>query len=155
MTAPARPFFGGVPTAPDVEKLLEHFGVPQPGVITYSDLSEVLGMRWRTARFRSVVDAWRHRLRREHNISTRAELGEGIRILAEHERADVARDQLRRGARSSAKAVREVRDTRIEQLDEKQRAHHDHVAMVAERIFHATTEAVRQITPPRAPRQLP
>lgn len=84
-------YFGGVPTEPDVQKLVDKFGVPAPGVIAHADLEKVLGLTVKESRYRTVVGAWRGRLLREHNVASVAAIGEGIRILTEPERVEYGR----------------------------------------------------------------
>jgi hypothetical protein len=59
----------GVPTAPDVKRLDEALGVPIEGsVILYDRLSEIIQAPKKSNRFRTVLNAWRRKLFREHNI---------------------------------------------------------------------------------------
>lgn len=59
----------GVPTRADVEQLMKAFGLPAAGVvITYAEVEEAGHIRYGTDRWRTVTDAWRKRLLREHRI---------------------------------------------------------------------------------------
>jgi len=102
-------FFGGVPTEPDVRKLVDRFGTPEPGIIAHEDVEAVLGHGRLTSRYRTVVWVWRRRLFRQSNIDMIAEPGVGFRVLTSGERVDVCvRDlgqtvtKLRRGGRRHA-----------------------------------------------------
>ena len=56
-------FRGGVPVAPDVRKLTDHFQTPAEGsMIPYDDIARIIGAAYGTNRFRSVVMAWRRDL---------------------------------------------------------------------------------------------
>lgn len=151
----ARPFFGGVPTGPDVERLIEHFGVPGPGLILHADIVAILGIDFRSSRYRCVVGIWRRRLRREHNISTEGVPGEGIRVLAEVERIGKSVRGLRSGTRKIGSAWREVRDVKTEELEPRERARADHTAALVGHVYNASAVAVRELAPPRALPQLP
>jgi hypothetical protein len=51
---------GGIPLAPDVAKLLEHYKTPEErSLIPYADIAKIIGAAVNTNRFRSVVAAWR------------------------------------------------------------------------------------------------
>lgn len=70
-TGSGRVYFGGVPTEPDVKKLLERFDVEDmiPGhEIKYSEVSEVIGQPKEASRWRTVTTAWRRRLEKDRNI---------------------------------------------------------------------------------------
>ncbi len=99
MSTKARPYWGGLPTEPDVKKLLAALGTPAPGLIPHERLEEITGHERGDGRYRTVVSAWRSRLLRESNLATRAEPNEGIRILTEPERVEESGRMLRKSAR--------------------------------------------------------
>lgn len=100
-----RVFLGGVPVAPDVDKLFEAFGLPAKGIVfTYRELEEVLGILMDSNRFTSVLNSWRKRLLREHNLVTEAVRGEGVRILTESQRVGHVVHRNRSAYRQARKA---------------------------------------------------
>ena len=82
MSDEASVYFGGIPVAPDVEKLFVMFEVPDPGtLITYAEIEEVIEIRRERTRFTTVVTAWRKKLLDDHNRVTEAVRNEGILVL--------------------------------------------------------------------------
>lgn len=56
------PWKDGLPTGPDVSLLQKEFQELKPGDRVEYELVEILlGMKWRTPRFKTVTDAWRRR----------------------------------------------------------------------------------------------
>lgn len=79
-------FLGGLPYGPAIKKLTERFGVPARGdVIPYEDVEAVLAVPWRSARFKSVTEAWRRGLHGAHGIYLVAVAGEAFRVLTDDE----------------------------------------------------------------------
>jgi hypothetical protein len=75
-------FNSGVPTEPDVKKLFESFGEPAVGAkVTYDEISKAIREEVGSNRFRSVVEAWRKTLYRNHNIVLRAVPGVGFEVM--------------------------------------------------------------------------
>lgn len=107
-TAKDTVFRGGVPLAPDVRKLVEHFGVPAIGArITYEEISGCLnGLSWRTKRWKAVTDKWRRTLDRDHNIITKAEPGTAFVVADSSSRVVITGETLTRGTRTIKKAHR-------------------------------------------------
>ena len=64
-------YFAGVPTEPDIKKLLESFDVEDmvPGYeIKYSEVSRVIDQPKEASRWRTVTTAWRNRLEKDRGI---------------------------------------------------------------------------------------
>src|SRR5688500_14685205 len=77
-------FYGGIPTTPDVNKLTEAFD-PRGGIsISYEEIEEIIGAKWPSNRFVTVVSRWRKLMFRERNIQSRAE-GKAIHFLTDDE----------------------------------------------------------------------
>lgn len=104
-------FTDGIPTAPDVKRLVEKFGVPKYGdLISYDETAEVIGFEYRTPRWRTVTTAWRKQLYREHNVLIRAEAAKGFVAADPSERVHIAgsgyKGALRKVVRSGDIALR-------------------------------------------------
>ena len=94
-------FGGGVPTAPDVKRLIDEIGVPSEGdVVKYSVISKVIGTDRKAYRWGTVVSAWKKRLYKEHNLVLIAEENVGFRVCDPSERIDVSRRKVRSGFRA-------------------------------------------------------
>jgi hypothetical protein len=116
-------FFGGVPTGMDVAKLMEL--ELSPGVdISYEKVTEIIGEKAGTSRFRTVTNAWRKRLFRERLLQSSAE-GGAFHFLT----ADAAHDKGRKGivhvGRISSRLRRDVEAVDLMALTgERQAKHH-------------------------------
>jgi hypothetical protein len=100
-------FLGGTPTKLDVDKLRDKFGVPKEGdVITFDDLESVLSVSRRTFRFKTVLNAWRKALDREHNVVFGPDRGKGLICLPPNERIELSLHKSRIGVRMVGRAGR-------------------------------------------------
>lgn len=150
-------FFGGVPTEPDVKKLIDAYGVPQPGMIPYADVAAVIGLDPKSTRWRSVTDAWRFRLRRENNIEVRAIPGMGFKVLTEQERIPDTYVALRQTARVAREANRRAVSIDSARLNDVDRTKRDHLCRATAMVATSTSTEVGSIAaalkpPPQMPR---
>jgi hypothetical protein len=136
----------GIPTDIDVHRLQETIGVPQPGdTISYHQIDKVLGLDRSQHRWKTVVNAWRRKLDREHNIILKARSNQGYVALDGAGRADycgrVYKGGLRRIVRASVVATRTDRlglnyeDVRVL----------DHISSTGAALRLAAATAARQI----------
>jgi len=139
-------FFGGLPTEMDVKKLLDRFGSPGPGLIPYEELEAVLGISWRTGRFRLIVKNWRRAMFREMNIDTAISPSAGVQVLQEWERVHVSHKDLKRSIRCARRSYVRVSAVRVDKLNEQQRTVHDHVVRHTQAVFLASTTHEKDLT---------
>lgn len=71
----SRMFLGGVPTGPEVDRLIKEIEARAGVEVTYEQVERITGVRQRENRFRSVTAAWRKRMFREKGIEVKAEGG--------------------------------------------------------------------------------
>jgi hypothetical protein len=148
MTAstPSRIFWGGVPTEPDVRKLLQHYGAPTEGtLIAYDELHAILHLP-KGSRFKSVLSAWRKQLMKEFNIDTKAEPGKGILILAPHERVNESSKNLIQAARRVRRGYLRASTVPVARLDATSRMKHDHVLRIGRLMHDAITTQSKALT---------
>ncbi len=94
------PHFAGMPTKPDVDRLMEHFGIPKEDqLLPWGDIEGVIGHRRGTHRFATVLSAWRRRLFREHNVVLDSVPGEGLVALSPDGRVEFGVRKERCGVR--------------------------------------------------------
>lgn len=80
-------FKGGVPTDPDVQKLLDKYGRPKIGqVFTYEEIADFLNTTKKSNRWCTVTWAWRRQIYRLHNIYLGCERGKAFIALKDSER---------------------------------------------------------------------
>lgn len=128
-------FFGGVPTEPDVKKLLEAWPLEQLNrdrgkVITHKEIARVIEEAVRSNRYRTVVTAWRKHLETNADVSLRivAERSVGYRVLHEHERTDHGLRDAKTATRGLKRAAVRVNMVDVTKLDDAQTKRHDHIA---------------------------
>lgn len=138
-----RIYLGGLPTAPIVKKLREAFDSTGPGeIISYQALADASGLKQKTSRFTTCLNAWRGEIRRQLNIETIAVAGEGIKLLAEGERADNSARTLKRGSRRVVKSYKQAAAIDTRKLTEEEKR----VAGICLRVTEAMAEAVQRAT---------
>jgi hypothetical protein len=102
---PGIPYFRGIPTKPDVEKLLDVFKLREGMIIQIEDIESELGVNRKTHRYAAVTTAWRKRVYREQNLDIQG-TGEGsYRVNNPDERITHASDYVERGRRSINRGI--------------------------------------------------
>jgi hypothetical protein len=67
--AGAKLFFGGLPTGPSVDMIMDAIGIPVKGqTIPYQEIEAAADISYGTSRWKSVTEAWRKRVEREHGL---------------------------------------------------------------------------------------
>lgn len=152
----AKLHLGGVPTGPDVKKLMEHFPVEHGTVVPYSDIERVLGMSRRRSRFRTVTVAWRRTLLREPNLLVVPTKLESFKCLTEAERSEYEfRDGFAIGFQKCARHERRTRQVDTAHLDERELSSHTHRQRVMSAVVEHGYTQLKEIATPSPPRQLP
>ena len=81
-------FFGGIPTEIEVERLRKAFPLPTPGQkITHESIASITGNAAKTCRYRTVLVAWRTKLRHD-GIYLKAITGVGFTVCTAGELVD-------------------------------------------------------------------
>lgn len=141
-------FFGGVPTAREVD-LLMNAVVAEPGTsVAYGELSELCGEPVGTNRFKTIVSAWRRRVFRESGMLTKAEGGVVYFLTADAAQAEEIKHVNRIG-RATGRHVRHVAAIRSEDLTTDERRA-KHLLMVREgaALLEAVRSSARKIAEP-------
>lgn len=147
MATTAQVFFGGVPTEPDVNKLLATYGTPSEGaVIFYDDISQVLQQDRHSSRFKTVVSAWRKQLLKSYNLDSKAKAGEGILILTPEERVCESGKNLLSSARQVRRGFVRASTVPVARLDTINRQKHDHMMRIGRVMHDAITTNCKALT---------
>jgi hypothetical protein len=151
-------FRGGVPTEPDVRKLMEAFGEPAPGaVIEHAAVSAAIDVPYQSSRYRTVTARWMRRLWDDCNVRVVALPGVGYQCLHPTQRLDQGAREMRRSARRARAAVKEAVTTPVAELAAPDVSRRDHLlhatAMLAQAAREASREYARSL--PRPPEQMP
>lgn len=141
--------FAGVPTKPDVDRMQSVFGVPDEGrLITYEEIEQVIGCKYRSNRFTSVVNAWRKSLESKHQVILGCDPGKGVYRLNPDDRLDLSGSKLRSGFRSVGKSGRIVAFTERARLSPENQRAADHITRVVSSVKLAIATAAKQIDLP-------
>lgn len=144
MTDKCRPYFGGIPMEPQVRKLLDTFGSPEPGIIRHDQIETVIGENRRSSRYQSIVVAWRKRMFKEQNIDSDAVRGVGVKILTESERVDVSGKDFGRASKRVVRSHHRISVVQNEKLDEKTKYKADHLRRITAMSAGALAASVRE-----------
>ena len=101
-------FRAGIPTAPDVRKLRERFpGSSMQGgdCISYADIEQLIGCAAKSSRFRTVTTAWRRSLLQCEAIILKPLRGQGLTVLKDNEKLELAADTLDKGMRQVQRSM--------------------------------------------------
>jgi len=147
------PYFGGIPTEPDVKKLVEHFPIESltPGtVIPYKEVAEVIGVDASTSRFKTVTTSWRKRIESEYNcvIKPPKMANETFIVLYENEKPDYAIDEMRSAVKKARRSIVISSITNVSELSDEQKEKYDFVvARSGAMIATANIRGGRKILP--------
>lgn len=107
-TAKATPFFGGVPTEPEVRALRDAYPdseMKAGTVIPYEDVEKVIGSKKESNRFRCVTARWRGMVERETGrVVLGVEPGVGFKVLDPAQKIDLGHAKLASAVRHSRRA---------------------------------------------------
>lgn len=142
-------FSAGVPTGPDVDRLIAKFGTPEEGtIVPYPEIMAVLGVERGSSRWGSVVTAWKKKLRRESNIEIKAVVNVGFECLDPHRRIDHAGSKYKGGMRAITRAADIAMTTRPEPLTQRELRAQTHLVMAGAAIKLAAATEAKKITYP-------
>jgi hypothetical protein len=142
-------FDGGLPTSPDVDKLIEKYGVPGDGfTVEYDELAELIEAPVGSNRFRGVIARWRRRLERDHNVLLEAMWGSHYQYAGPKRRVDICGSQFKAGARKVEKAGVRAQRTEKAELNQDEIRTLDHVALNAAAFRAARLSMPKQLVLP-------
>lgn len=148
----AKPYFGGIPYGPQVNRLKDKFPKPEEGtVFTHGELEGIISEPIGTQRYYGVVNSWRTYLLHDLGIDSAWLPGEGLKILNPAERLKVGEDQFRQGLRKTRRAFRRTAIIPRERLDDLGRQRFDHQMKVMAKLSTAAVEAGRGLAIDLAP----
>ena len=99
-------FLGGVPTAPDVQSMIEAFGVPEEGsVVSCEAIEAAINAPRGSDRYKTVIGAWKKRMENEHGVVLVAVPNVGYKAADPNGKLDVShgyfKQSIRRASRCS------------------------------------------------------
>ena len=139
---------GGIPTAPDVQKIVENIEVEVGQVIPYTMLEQILHESRDTSRFKTVVHSWRNRMFRELNVIMDAVPNVGLKVLDNHERVNYSSRKIKHGFRRIRKGSIIAAKTSRAGLKPDEVKSLDHIGSIDAAIRLATANAAKQLEMP-------
>ena len=131
-------YFGGIPTALEVKKLRETYpeNIMSPGdIIEYQAVSEIIGARPKTSRFKVVTWRWRALVEKDTGIRIGAFDGTYFKVLNESEKLEFIQNKKRSVTRQMRKNLIRTSYVDRSKLTQKEKDALDHEAMNAKNML--------------------
>lgn len=150
-------FRGGIPTQPDVQKLLDTFGVPpEDQLIPYGAIEKLIDCDRKSSRFITVCHKWRRRLEQMHNVFMQALDGEGYFHCPPDRRVDTCGRRMASNLRGIRRNAKRAATTETARLSEEARLTRDHLVNIAATVsLHAQLHKNPAKLPAPAPLPVP
>jgi hypothetical protein len=137
--------FEGDPIKPQVDKLMEAIKPKSGDVYLHQDIAHIAGVEYGTARYRTLIAAYKKRLFLEQNIDIDAVIGSGYRILDENERVDAGHKDFSQSVRNMGRATNRMQKAVTADLDDVHRRKQDHGVRLAQAVVQSGRSAQKQI----------
>lgn len=139
-------FSAGVPTAPDVKRLIDLFGIPSIGTtITHDQIATAISSPYRSYRYNSVVNAWRKQLYTAHNIVLKGVAGQGYEALDNSKRIILSSTKYKHSLRGIRRAAGVAAKTESTGLSSEEIRARDHIVRVDATLQLAAATAARDL----------
>ena len=129
-------FFGGVPTEPDVKKLMEAYpaeSLAPETIIPYIKVTEITGIAYNSSRWSSVTNQWRKRVEDDYGIMIgviEETKGKAFIVFTESQKLDYCHKQTRGAVRKVKRAITVIPGINRNQLSEDEQKKKDHLSLV-------------------------
>lgn len=111
-------YLGGIPTEPDLKKLMDKFGnAPEGATIAHDDIASAINTEYGSQRYRTIVNKFTDRMFRERNIVLMSHKGHGYLVANNRDRVIVGGKKFKTGRRFLIKAGDIVGMTDVTGLD--------------------------------------
>lgn len=138
----------GIPTEPDVNKLIEAFKVPEAGVvIKHSEVSAIINAKPNHHRYRVVTYAWRKRLYRDHNVILGSVKSIGFKSLLPDDRAGFIGSKYKSGIRQVKRSQSVAMRTDLAGMTPESKRVVNHVRHTAAALVLADATAAKELPP--------
>jgi hypothetical protein len=118
-------YFGGIPTGPDVNRLVDAFKVQEMNLgdlIPYEKVSEIIGQGQNSSRWRSITNAWRKKIENEHNIIIRCDNEKpAFRLIKEGEKVKYSSEKICSAAKAARRSLAILTVVNLKELTEDER----------------------------------
>lgn len=141
-------FLGGIPTRPDVKKIMEHFKNLSVGQeIEDAEIMAITDLVPKTSRYQAVTSAWRRQVLNEMNLFVAREHGK-FKILTSPERITKETGRLTHGLRQVGRSARLTAMVPASELDDIGKARQEHNLRKAHFVLEAAKSAPAEIAAP-------
>lgn len=139
-------FGGGVPTAPDVKKIVDSIGIPKEGaVVKYTQLERLLHLKRDSFRFRTVLNAWKRKLFAENNVLMTAVPTVGYKAADPSERIVESKSRVRSGFKKVKMGSVVAQATDRARLSDDEKIQQTKLAMIHGQILLAQKTAPKEL----------
>jgi hypothetical protein len=141
-------FRGGVPTGPDVERLMKAFPAKPGDRIAAGAIAAVLGLDPQSPRFRTVTGKWRAKLHREQGLRLTL-AGKVFHVLTAPEQVNEVVHDINRVTRAAARAYVEANIIDVAALSDTEKRQHYLVCREIKAIAEETKRAQIEVAGPK------
>lgn len=131
-------YFGGIPTALEIKKLREAYPenrMKHGDIIEYDDVSEIIGAKPKTNRFKAITCRWRSLIEKDTGIRIGAFEGTYFKVLNESEKLEFIQNKKRSVTRQMRKNLIRTSYVDRSKLTQKEKDALDHEAMNAKNML--------------------
>ncbi len=140
----SKAFFGGMPTKPDVDKLM-HLDLSEGDTVTHEQIEDIIGHPHDSNRYRAIVGRWRRVILAQQNLLLLSLPNVGYKVLTPSER-------VASGVDGFVKAGKRIRKNTIllgmipdQNLSTVERTKRDHVTRVSLAVLETMQEGAKQV----------
>lgn len=140
----------GMPTGPDVRKLLAHFSDMQSlrgTIIEHKTLETLIGVKREDNRYKTVVSAWRREVKKSTGIWIRGDLpeviGVGFRVLTDDEQVRFSGNRFQQAGRKIRDGHGAAANANDARLSSEMKAERDHLLRGFAKLHTAVIESRR------------
>ena len=131
-------YFGGIPTALEIKKLRDAYPenmMKHGDIISYDDVSLIIGARPKTSRFKVITWRWRSLIEKDTGIRIGAFDGTYFKVLNESEKLEFIQNKKRSVTRQMRKNLIRTSYVDRSKLTQKEKEALDHEAMNAKNML--------------------
>lgn len=156
-----KPFFGGLPTGPDVKRIMDQVdaGSKRGEIVKHDEVEKIIKVSRDENRYKTVTNAWRRKVLSESGVKIVGDrpdvVGVGFAVLTNKEQIAEAERQYGKGRRRVRDGWKTVSLTGEDGLDEASLKRREHAIQTGVRLFGVHREAQRSLAESTRPKELP
>jgi len=142
--------FAGIPTAPDIKRLCDHWPPSQMSEgnrMEYADVESVIQCKRKSLRYVTITAAWRRQIERETGIIIGTVKGEAFLVLNDSEKLEMSGGKIKSAVRHVRRGYQVAALTNRKRLSSEEANRLDHLQHIAVRIQETARLASRAQLP--------